>query len=116
MTILRDAQEMSVTEASQRGLAKLVSEAEQGSDLVVTRRHKPVAAVVGIDRLTELERAASDLNDLALVLSRGLTDPGRRTSLDDVLAAFGQTRETLSAQDDDETDNHPAGRSSHQDG
>lgn len=102
MTILHDARELSVTEAAQRGVAGLVADAEQGSDLVVTRRHRPVAAVVGIGRLAELEEAAADLRDLALVLARAATDSGRRTSLDDVLEAFGHTRESLAALPDDE--------------
>jgi len=102
MTILRDAYELSVTEAAQRGVAGLVAEAERGSDLVVTRRHRPVAAVVGIDRLAELEQAAADLRDLALALARVATDAGRRTSLDEVLTAFGHTRESLAALPDDE--------------
>ena len=102
MTILQDAHELTVTEATQRGVAGLVAAAEQGSDLVVTRRHRPVAAVVGINRLAVLEEAESDLRDLALVLTRAATDTGRRTSLDDVLAAFGYTRETLAGLPDDE--------------
>ena len=97
MTIMRDVHELSVTEAAQRGVAGLVAEAEQGSDLVVTRRNHPVAAVVGIARLELLEAAESDLRDLALVLARAATDTGRRTSLDDVLTAFGHTRESLAA-------------------
>jgi hypothetical protein len=36
------------------------------------------------------------------VLARAVTDTGRRTSLDDVLAAFGQTRESLDALPDDQ--------------
>lgn len=102
MTILHDARELSVTEAAQRGVAGLVADAEQGSDLVVTRRHRPVAAVVGIGRLAELEEAAADLRDLALVLARTVTDTGRRTPLDDVLGAFGHTRESLAELPDDE--------------
>jgi prevent-host-death family protein len=102
MTILRDAHELTVTEAAQRGVAGLVAEAERGSDLVVTRRRRPVAAVVGIERLTHLEEAESDLRDLALVLARAATDTGRRTSLDGVLAAFGHTRESLAELPDDE--------------
>lgn len=93
---------MSVTEATQRGVAGLVAEAEQGADLVVTRRNHPVAAVVGMDRLIFIEEAESDLRDLALVLARAATDTGHRTSLDDVLAAFGHTRESLAALPDDE--------------
>ncbi|TDD55824.1 type II toxin-antitoxin system prevent-host-death family antitoxin [Nonomuraea terrae] len=102
MTVLRDATELSVTEAAHRGVARLVADAEQGTDLVVTRRHQPVAAVVSIRRLNELEEAAADLRDLALVLARSVTDTGERVSLDDVLAAFGQTRESLAAIPDDE--------------
>ncbi|MEW9554837.1 type II toxin-antitoxin system prevent-host-death family antitoxin [Nonomuraea polychroma] len=102
MTVLHDATELSVTEAAQRGVARLVADAEQGTDLVVTRRHQPVAAVVSIRRLNELEEAAADLRDLALVLARSVTDTGERVSLDEVLAAFGHTRESLSAIPDDE--------------
>jgi prevent-host-death family protein len=102
VTILHDTHELSVTEAAQRGVARLVADAEQGSDLIVTRRNRPVAVVVGISRLTELEETAADLRDLALVLARAATDTGRRTSFDDVLEAFGQTRESLAALPDDE--------------
>ena len=102
MSLLQNPREVSVTEATQRGVAGLVADAEGGSDLVVTRRHLPVAAVVSMGRLAELEEAAADLRDLALVLARAVTDTGRRTSLDDVLEAFGQTRESLGALPDDE--------------
>jgi PHD/YefM family antitoxin component YafN of YafNO toxin-antitoxin module len=102
MTILHDAHELSVTEATQRGVAGLVSDAEKGADVVVTRRQRPVAVVVGVGRLTEIEEAVSDLHDLALVLVRASTDAGRRTSLDDVITAFGHTRESLAALPDDE--------------
>jgi antitoxin (DNA-binding transcriptional repressor) of toxin-antitoxin stability system len=106
VTILHDARELTVTEATQRGVAGLVADAERGSDLVVTRRHQPVAAVVSFKRLTEFEEAAADLRDLALSLARLATDTGARTSLDDVLKAFGHSRESLAAlPDDDEPDN-----------
>jgi prevent-host-death family protein len=102
MAALRDAVELSVTDATKRGVAGLVAEAEHGADLIVTRRQEPVAAVIGIRRLTELDQAAADLRDLALVLTRMVTDSGRRTSLDDVIAAFGHTVESLIAIEDDE--------------
>jgi PHD/YefM family antitoxin component YafN of YafNO toxin-antitoxin module len=102
MTALRHAAELSVTEAAQRGVARLVADAEQGADLVVTRRHQPVAAVVSMRRLNELEEAAADLRDLALVLARAATDTGRRTPIDDVLSAFGHTRESLAAIPDED--------------
>jgi prevent-host-death family protein len=95
MSILQDPQEVSVTEAAKRGVAGLVAAAEQGSDIVVTRRQQPVAAVVSVRRLAEIERTAADLHDLALVLVRAATDTGHRTSLDEVMAAFGHTRESL---------------------
>lgn len=95
MTLLHDTHELSVTEAAQRGVAGLVAEAEQGADLIVTRRNKAVAVMIGIDRLAELESAASDLYDLALVMARSATDSGRRTSLEDVLAAYDLTIDDL---------------------
>jgi prevent-host-death family protein len=100
--VLNDAREITVTEATKRGVAGLVADAEHGADLVVTRHHQPVAAVVGARRLAEIEEAAADLRDLALVLARTVTDSGRRTPLDEVLAAFGHTRESLAAAEDDE--------------
>lgn len=100
--MLNDAREITVTEATKRGVAGLVADAEHGADLVVTRHHQPVAAVVGARRLAEIEEAAADLRDLALVLARTVTDSGRRTPLDEVLAAFGHTRESLAAAEDDE--------------
>lgn len=95
MTILHDARQVSVTEAAQRGVAGLVADAERGSDLVVTRRNQPVAAVVSMSRLNVIDETLSDLHDLALVLARAATDSGRRTSLDEVLTAFGHTRDSL---------------------
>jgi hypothetical protein len=53
-------------------------------------------------RLEEIDGAAADIRDLALVLARSVTDPGTRISFDDVLAAFGHTRESLTALPDDE--------------
>jgi hypothetical protein len=43
-----------------------------------------------------------NLRDLTLVLARTATDSGARTPLDDVLKAFGHTRESLAALPDDE--------------
>ena len=59
-------------------------------------------AVVSIRRLKEIEEAAADLRDLALALARVATDTGERTPLDEVLRAFGHTRESLAALPDDE--------------
>jgi prevent-host-death family protein len=102
VTILQEPHTVSVTEATQRGVAGLVADAEQGSDIIVTRRERPVAAVVSMRRLEMIEETIEDLHDLALVLARSVTDTGERTSLDDVLKAFGHTRESLEALPDDE--------------
>jgi prevent-host-death family protein len=102
MTALHEARELTVTEATKRGVAGLVADAEQGGPVVVTRHSRPVAAVVPVGRLREIDEAAADLRDLALVLARSAVDSGRRTSFDDVLAAFGHTRESLAAVEDDD--------------
>jgi antitoxin (DNA-binding transcriptional repressor) of toxin-antitoxin stability system len=101
MALLNEPSQLSVTEAAQRGVARLVADAEQGADVVVTRHRRPVAAVVSVRRLADIERAAADLSDLALVLARSVTDTGERTGLDEVLAAFGHTRESLAALPDE---------------
>ncbi|GHH37928.1 hypothetical protein [Lentzea cavernae] len=54
----------------------------------------------GVARLT-----ADDSRDLALVLARSVTDTGGRISFDDVLAAFGHTRDSLASVEDDESFN-----------
>jgi prevent-host-death family protein len=102
VTILHEPRTVSVTEATRRGVAGLVADAEQGSDVIVTRRERPVAAVVSMRRLEMIEETIGDLHDLALVLARSATDTGERTSLDDVIKAFGHTRESLEALPDDE--------------
>jgi antitoxin (DNA-binding transcriptional repressor) of toxin-antitoxin stability system len=102
MTILHEPRHVSVTEAAQCGIARLVTDAEHGSDIIVTRRQEPVAAVVSMRRLAEIDAAVADLHDLALVLARSATDTGRRTPIDAVLSAFGHTRESLEALPDDE--------------
>lgn len=95
MVILQQGQEISVTDAARRGVAGIVRDAEQGAEFIVTRRREPVAAVVAYERWAGLERAETDLKDLALVLARSMGDSGERTPLDDVLTAFGHTRSSL---------------------
>ena len=85
-------EQLSVTEASRRGIARLVADAAHGTEVVVQRHGRPVAAIVGYERFTELEQLRDDLRDLALVIGRAVGDDGRRTSLDDVVDAFGRAR------------------------
>ena len=83
---------VSVTEASRRGVARLVGDAAHGTEVVVERHGVPLAAVVAHDRYLELVQLRADLRDLALVLGRGADDDGTRHSLDDVVDAFGRAR------------------------
>lgn len=86
---------ISVTDAGKMGISALIREVEAGHDYVVLRNNKPVAAVVSIERLEQLERLEDDLVDVSLAAARSLTTSDRRFSLDDVLARFGYTREQL---------------------
>ena len=86
-------EELSVTEAGRRGVARLVADAAHGAEVVVTRHHRPLAAVIGIEHLRELERLRADLRDLALAVARAADDDGRRTSIEHVarvIAGRGQ--------------------------
>jgi prevent-host-death family protein len=89
MAMTPDRAMLSVTDASARGIARLVADAAHGSEVVVTRHGQPVAAVVGVEYLAELDRLRDDLRDLALAIGRTASDDGRRTRLDDVVEAFG---------------------------
>jgi hypothetical protein len=42
------------------------------------------------------------MGDLSQVLARACADSGRRTSLDEVIAGFGHTRESLAAIEDED--------------
>ncbi len=86
------SEQLSVTEASRRGIARLAADAAHGHEVVVHRHGRPVAAVIGFERFTELERLRDDLRDLALVIGRTAADDGGRTPLDDVVDAFGRAR------------------------
>jgi len=86
---------LSVTEANRRGISKLVSEAEHGQEFVIGRNSVPAAAIVGIERLSEIQRSEEDLSDLLVATARILTDNGNRTSFDDVLSSFDLSRSDL---------------------
>jgi prevent-host-death family protein len=86
---------ISISEANKLGVSGLVREAEEGHEQVVLRNNKPVAAVVSMERLEQLQRLEEDLLDVALASARMLTTGPARHSLDDVLAQLGYTREQL---------------------
>ncbi len=79
---------VSVTEAARRGVARLVADAAHGDEVVVERHGVAVAAVVGTERLAELEALRDDVRDLALALARLADDDGGRVSLGEALLAF----------------------------
>lgn len=95
MALVDTADLISISEANKRGVSALVREAEAGHEQVVLRNNKPVAAVVGMKRLEQLQELEEDLLDISLAAARMLTTGPHRHSLDNVLAQFGHTREQL---------------------
>ncbi len=93
---------VSVTDASSRGVSRLVADAEAGAGIVVERRGVPAAVVVGVERMRSILQREDDLRSAALVLSRAATDNGNRSSLDEVITAFGFDRDELEAELDAE--------------
>lgn len=98
MQITEFATSLSVTDAAKRGLPRLVADAEAGAGVVVERRGVPAAVVVGVERMQAILRREDDLRSAALVLTRAATDNGNRSSLDDVISAFGFDRAELEAE------------------
>ena len=92
----------SVTHDATKGVSKLVHEAEAGHDLAVSKRNRPIAAIVNRAHLGTIQEQEVDLRDLTLVLTRVATDNGNRTSLDDAIAALGCDRLELEARLDAE--------------
>jgi len=98
MTVLAGERSMSVTEATSRGVSGLLKDAESGSDIVVERHGRPVAAIVSVRRLSELSVLEADLRSAALVLARAATDSGERTDLDTAIVSLGFDRVELEAE------------------
>lgn len=88
---------LSISEASKLGVSGLVWRAEEGHEPVLLRNNKPVAAVVSMRCLEQLEQLQDDLTDLSLAVARTLTTGPERHTLDDVLDRFGYTRDGLRA-------------------
>ncbi|MFD1535080.1 hypothetical protein [Pseudonocardia aurantiaca] len=89
---------ISITDASSKGVSKLVTDAENGRPQVLMRNSKAVAAVVNIDsmdRLQRLDELEDDLRLLSIALVRAAADSGRRYDLDDVLAEVGIDPDSL---------------------
>ncbi len=95
MSTLAFESTLSVTDASKRGVSRIVADAESGAGIVVERRGEPAAVVVGMKRMQSILEREDDLRSAVLVLSRAATDTGNRTSLDDVISALGFDRAEL---------------------
>jgi prevent-host-death family protein len=95
MALVDTADLLSISEATKGGVSALVRKAEAGREQVVLRNNKPVAAVVSMKRLEQLQQFEDDLLDISLAAARMLATGPRRHSLDEVLAQFGYTREQL---------------------
>src|SRR5207244_3596 len=100
MALVDTADLISISEASKRGISALVREAEAGHEQVVLRNNKPVAAVVSIKRLEEIEKLRENLLDVSFAAARLLTTGPRRHSLDEILVQFGYSREQLRGTDE----------------
>ena len=61
---------LSITEASARGIADLARTAEFGTDIVLTRHGKPIATIMSIHRLANLDELEQELRDAALEFTR----------------------------------------------
>ncbi len=80
--------------------SRLVAEAAKGRLVVISKNNLPTAALVGIDRLQELEDREENVALLSLALARMATDSGNRTDLDDFIAELGLTDEVASLEDE----------------
>src|SRR5450756_360148 len=63
-----EAEPLPITEASRRGVSKLVADAENGHATILRRHGEPVAAVISYRELQRLQALERDLVDVALVL------------------------------------------------
>ena len=93
---------ISVSEASQRGVSRLIQDAASGRTQIVLRNNKVVAAVVGvenIERIQRLEELESDLRLLSVALARTVTDSGRRYTFDEVAEELGINLDELDDED-----------------
>lgn len=86
--------------------SRWVKAAEEGRSVIIAKNNRPTAALVGIDRLQELEDREENLSLLALALVRTATDNGNRTELNEFIAELGLTDDVATLSDDDDDDGH----------
>lgn len=96
--IFRSMQTVSISQASSAGVSRLVSMAESGAPVPLTRHGRVVAEVVSTNEIERLRRDSETLRDAVLALGRFATDSGERTDLDDAMEMFGFSRAELMAE------------------
>jgi len=62
--------DVSITEATRRGVSDVVRDAEKGIDIILTRHGKPVAAIISMNRLAKLDELERELSEAALEFAR----------------------------------------------
>lgn len=87
-----------VTELA-NSVPRLVANAVEGRDVIIAKNSRIVAAMVGINRLQEIEEREENVALLALALSRLATDNGNRTELDDFIEELGIADEVAALED-----------------
>lgn len=80
-----------------------MADAAGGRDVIVSKNNRPIAALVGIERLQQLEDREENLALLALALTRMAADSGNRTDLDDFIDELGLA-DDVAALDDNEAE------------
>ena len=88
----------SITDANHVGISGLVSSAESGQVVTLSRHGKPVAEIVSREEMNLLRRDRETLRDVVLIMTRMVTDSGNRTELDDAMKAFGINRDELESE------------------
>ena len=87
-----------IAEASRRGISGLISSAEAGQKVALSRHGRVVAEIVSAQEMDKLRKDRDTLRDAALVMARFATDSGVRTDLDQAMEDFGLTRAELEAE------------------
>lgn len=86
------------------GSARWVKAAEDGRDVIIAKNNRPAAALVGMERLQQIEDREENLSLMALALVRTATDNGNRTELHDFIAELGLTDAVAALDDEDDED------------
>lgn len=92
-----------VTELSNSS-SRIVAAAADGQNFIISKNNRPTAALIGIDRLQELEDREENIALLALALTRLTTDNSNRTNLRDFINELG-IADDIAELDDENEDN-----------